>query len=93
MEYFQRQVGWLKEYGRPVICTEYMARSVGSPFDALLPIGKAHKIGMINWGFVAGKTQTYLPWDSWQRLTCWSSHPSGITTCCDLTARPIGRRK
>ena len=21
----------------------------------------------INWGFVAGKTQTYLPWDSWQK--------------------------
>jgi hypothetical protein len=21
---------------------------------------------MYNWGFVAGKTQTYLPWDSWQ---------------------------
>lgn len=22
---------------------------------------------MINWGFVDGKTQTTLPWDSWQR--------------------------
>ncbi len=21
----------------------------------------------INWGLVAGKSQTYLPWDSWQR--------------------------
>ena len=66
-EYFQRQVAWLKKYNRPVICTEYMARSVGSTFDALLPIGKAERVGMINWGFVAGKTQTYLPWDSWQR--------------------------
>jgi hypothetical protein len=22
---------------------------------------------MINWGFVKGKEQTHLPWDSWQR--------------------------
>ena len=66
-EYFKRQVGWLKQYNRPVICTEYMARPVGSTFDAILPIGKQENVGMINWGFVAGKTQTYLPWDSWQR--------------------------
>jgi hypothetical protein len=66
-EYFERQVSWLKKYNRPVICTEYMARPVGSTFDAILPIGKREKVGLINWGFVAGKTQTYLPWDSWQR--------------------------
>jgi len=65
-EYFKRQVAWLKQYNRPVICTEYMARSVGSTFDAVLPIGRRENVGMINWGFVAGKTQTYLPWDSWQ---------------------------
>ena len=57
-EYFQRQVGWLKRQNRPVICTEYMARPVGSTFDALLPIAKQDRVGMINWGFVAGKTQT-----------------------------------
>jgi Cellulase (glycosyl hydrolase family 5) len=66
-EYFEREVGWLKQYGRPVVCTEFMARPVGSTFDALLPIAKRQRVGMINWGFVAGKTQTYLPWDSWQR--------------------------
>jgi hypothetical protein len=66
-EYFRRQVAWLKRHNRPVICTEFMARGVGSTFDAVLPIGKAERVGMINWGFVAGKTQTYLPWDSWQR--------------------------
>ena len=65
-EHFKRQVTWLKEYNRPVICTEYMARSVGSTFDAILPIARQEQVGAINWGFVAGKTQTYLPWDSWQ---------------------------
>jgi len=61
-EYFKRQVSWLKKYNRPVICTEYMARPVGSTFDTVLPIAKEERVGAINWGFVAGKTQTYLPW-------------------------------
>ena len=65
-EYFRREVAWLKKYNRPVICTEFMARSVGSTFDAVLPIAKGEGVGAINWGFVAGKTQTYLPWESWQ---------------------------
>ena len=65
-EYFKREVSWLKSYNRPVICTEYMARSAGSTFDTVLPIAKQERVGAINWGFVAGKTQTYLPWDSWR---------------------------
>jgi hypothetical protein len=32
-----------------------------------LPIAKKYKVAAYNWGFVAGKTQTYLPWDSWQK--------------------------
>ena len=65
-EDFKREVKWLKKYNRPVICTEYMARSVGSTFDAILPIAKQEHVGAINWGFVAGKTQTYFPWESWR---------------------------
>jgi hypothetical protein len=65
-EYFQQEVHWLQKHNRPVICTEYMARSLGSTFDAILPIAKQEHVGAINWGFVAGKTQTYLPWESWQ---------------------------
>jgi len=64
-EYFKREVTWLKKYNRPVICTEYMARSAGSTFDTVLPIAKQERVAAINWGFVAGKTQTYLPWESW----------------------------
>jgi len=67
-ESFKKEVLWLKEtLHRPAICTEYMARSEGSTFDTVLPIAKQEGVGAINWGFVAGKTQTYLPWDSWQR--------------------------
>ena len=66
-EVFEGKVKELQRYHRPIICTEYMARGVGSTFDTILPIGKKYDVGMINWGFVAGKTQTYLPWDSWER--------------------------
>ncbi|MBO0930517.1 cellulase family glycosylhydrolase [Fibrella aquatilis] len=57
----------LKRMGRPVICTEFMARGVNSKFQTHLPIARREKVGMICWGFVAGKSQTYLPWDSWQK--------------------------
>jgi cyclophilin family peptidyl-prolyl cis-trans isomerase len=55
----------LKSYGRPLICTEYMARTAGSSFQDYLPYLKEHKIGAYNWGLVAGKTQTQYPWQSW----------------------------
>ncbi len=66
-ETFERRVRQLLPYNRPIICTEYMARGNGSTFDGSLPIGKRYNVGMINWGFVDGKTQTRLPWDSWQK--------------------------
>ncbi len=66
-ETFEARAKSLETYGRPVICTEYMARGAGSTFDTILPIGKKRNVGMINWGFVNGKTQTDMPWDSWQR--------------------------
>ena len=74
-EFFKRQISWLKKYNRPVICTEYMARPMGSTFDAILPIARQERVGAINWGFVAGKTQTYLPWDSWERPYVLSQPP------------------
>jgi len=66
-ETFARRVEQLKSYGRPLLCTEYMARGNGSTFDGSLPIAKRHNVAMFNWGFVDGKTQTRLPWDSWQK--------------------------
>jgi len=65
-ESFKAEVEWLRQFHRPIICTEYMARSVGSTFDLILPIAKQEKVGAINWGFVVGKTQTNLPWESWR---------------------------
>ena len=66
-EGFEARIQSLLPLHRPIICTEYMARGAGSTFDNSLPIAKRYHVGAINWGLVAGKTQTYLPWDSWRR--------------------------
>jgi Cellulase (glycosyl hydrolase family 5) len=66
-EGFEARVRSLASLHRPLLCTEYMARGNGSTFDTILPIAKREHVAAINWGLVAGKTQTYLPWDSWQR--------------------------
>ena len=66
-EEFEKRVVFLQKYNRPVVCTEYMARPRGSTFVAILPVGKKYNVGMINWGFVQGKSQTNYPWDSWEK--------------------------
>ena len=63
---FEKHVLSLQQYHRPILCTEYMARGNGSTFQGTLPIAKKYHVAAINWGLVAGKTQTYLPWDSWK---------------------------
>ena len=62
---FENKIGELSPLGRPMICTEYMARTLGSTVEGILPVAKRHNVGVVNWGLVAGKTQTYFPWDSW----------------------------
>ena len=56
----------MKQFGRPMMCTEYMARGLMSTFESILPLLKKHGVGAYNWGFVQGKSQTHCPWDSWQ---------------------------
>ncbi|HEX8467601.1 MAG TPA: cellulase family glycosylhydrolase [Allosphingosinicella sp.] len=60
---FGRRLSWLKSFGRPILCTEYMARSEGSTFQAILPKAKKHRVAVFCWGLVTGRTQTHLAWD------------------------------
>lgn len=60
----RRVIQLLKAYGRPLICTEYMARTRNSRFSTILPLLKQEKVGAINWGFVAGKSNTIYAWDT-----------------------------
>ncbi|MFZ9046951.1 MAG: cellulase family glycosylhydrolase [Cyclobacteriaceae bacterium] len=61
------RVNKLKGYNRPIICTEYMARSNNNLFQDVMPYFKKENIGAINWGFVSGKTNTIYPWETWEK--------------------------
>lgn len=63
---FGQRVKWLKTFGRPLLCTEFMARPTGSTFEAILPQARDANVATFCWGLVQGKTQTHLPWDSWK---------------------------
>ena len=65
METVQKKITELKKYGRPLLCTEYMARTNNNTFQNMMPILKKNKIAAINWGFVSGKSNTIYPWKSW----------------------------
>ena len=66
----------LRQFGRPGLCTEYMARPLGSTFEGVLPIFKQQDVGAYNWGLVLGKTQTHSWLSSARRRTrgCGHSH-------------------
>ena len=66
-EQMKARIASLKRFGRPIICTEYMARPLRSTFMSILPLLKAEHVGAYNWGFVNGKSQTIYPWDSWEK--------------------------
>ena len=59
------QITDLKAYGRPLLCTEYMARPMESTFESILPLFATEHVGGYNWGFVNGRMQTIYPWTSW----------------------------
>ena len=63
-ELHSRTIELFKLYGKPLICTEYMARTRNSTFVNSLPVLKKHNVAAINWGFVDGKTNTKYAWDT-----------------------------
>jgi hypothetical protein len=63
-DWHKRVIQLLKMHGRPMICTEYMARTRNSMFSTVLPLLKEKKVGAINWGLVAGKSNTIYAWDT-----------------------------
>lgn len=60
----RKQVESLKKYRRPLICTEWLARSYHSTVQTNLPVFKQYNVGCLNWGLVSGKTNTIYPWTS-----------------------------
>lgn len=64
VSWHKRVVELLKVHGKPLICTEYMARTRNSRFSTIMPMLKSENVGAINWGFVAGKTNTMYAWET-----------------------------
>jgi hypothetical protein len=60
----EKVIDSLRKYGRPLICTEYMARLRNSTFFNVMPLLKKENVGAINWGLVSGKTNTKYAWDT-----------------------------
>lgn len=67
LEKMRARIDLLEQLGRPLLCTEFMARPQGSRFETHLPLMKERKVAAIAWGFIAGKSQTNYPWDSWKK--------------------------
>ena len=61
-----------KHYGRPMINTEWLARIKNNDVFSAYPLFYVERIGCTCWGFVAGKYQTYEPWES-----MWRSYENG----------------
>ena len=73
-DHFEMQVKNFSAANRPLICTEYMARPA-STFAGVLPVMKKYNVSGYNWGFVAGKSQTNYPWNSWKKQYTKESEP------------------
>ncbi len=60
------QVDSLRSEGRPIVCTEWLARNIGSMAATHLPYFKAQRVGCYHWGLVNGRTQTHLAWPGFE---------------------------
>ncbi len=68
---YERQIRVIRllkrHYGRPMINTEWLARIKHNDVFTAYPLFYIENIGCTCWGFVAGKYQTYEPWESMWR--------------------------
>ena len=70
----------LKKEGRPLMNTEWLGRCLQNDVFSLFPLFYLEKIGCYNWGFVAGKYQTYEPWEG-----TWHAYNNGWAPNVDFT--------
>ena len=58
----EKLIDRLRVEKRPLICSEWLNRPIGSTVESVLPLFFREKVGCMHWGLVNGKTQTNLPW-------------------------------
>ena len=57
-----RQIDRLRVHDRPLLCTEYLARTTGCTFESHLPVFASEGVHCWNWGLVDGASQTKYSW-------------------------------
>lgn len=70
----------LRKLGRPLFNTEWLNRTLHNNVATHLPLYYLENVGVYNWGFVAGKSQTYEPWDS-----LWNNYAKNPAADYDFT--------
>lgn len=70
----------MEKYGRPMINTEWLARIRHCNVQDIYPWFEQNRIGCTMWGFVAGKYQTYEPWEG-----MWASIDRGEDNGYEMT--------
>ena len=70
----------LERYERPLVCTEWLLRITGQNVQDIFPLFFSRRIACYNWGFVAGKYQTYEPWNM-----LWEQYDRGEGDGLDFT--------
>ncbi|MBQ7268393.1 MAG: cellulase family glycosylhydrolase [Bacteroidales bacterium] len=63
VEACRRYILLLKQFNRPIVCSEWMARTRGSDFYTILPLFKRNKVACFSYGLVNGKQQCHYPWN------------------------------
>ena len=66
LSFTKERLNDLEAYDRPLLCTEWLARTRDNHVRTHLPYYKEKNIGCYTWGFVNGKIQTHLPWSTAQ---------------------------
>ena len=66
----------LKNENRPIINTEWLSRGSKNTVEEMFPLFYLEKIGCYNWGLVAGKYQTYEPWNA-----IWDNYEKDPDSC------------
>ena len=61
-EHVRGFIDHLSALNRPLLCTEWMARPIGSRIEDQLPLYRRRGVGCFQWGLVKGRSQTTLPW-------------------------------
>ncbi len=60
---FEEEMERAVSTGRPILCTECVARTFGNELESFLPYYSRYHIGFYIWGLCAGSAQYHIPWD------------------------------